>query len=104
MLLWGNSRSCQTEGEFGALSYYSPQWSFRLEPPPWFRGLSLAGCVSTTVLPQSMAPEGSGVVAGLLHPLCLPTLAHRMAPTVLPQDPSQVASTGGQEASQMVQW
>ena len=44
-----------------------------------------------------------GVVAGLLHPLCLPPLAHRMVPTVLPQDPSQAASTDGQEASQMVQ-
>ena len=38
MLLWGNSYSCQKEGEFGALSYYSPQWSFRPEPPLWVHG------------------------------------------------------------------
>ena len=44
MLLWGNSYSCQTEGEFGALSYYSPQWSFGLEPPLWVHGLSSWVC------------------------------------------------------------
>ena len=60
MLLWSNSHSRQTEGEFGALSYHSPQWSFRLELPRWVHRLGLPGCVSRTALPQSMAPEGSG--------------------------------------------
>ena len=45
-----------------------------------------------------------GVVASLLEPVCLPPLAHRVAPTVLPQDPSQAASTSGHEAFRVVQW
>lgn len=60
MLLWGNSHSCQTEDELGPLSNHSSPWTLRLEPPLWAHVLLLSGCVSITVLPQPMAPEGTG--------------------------------------------
>lgn len=56
------------------------------------RAASLWACFTTAAASVYGTQGQWGVVAGLLHPECLPPLLPRMKPTPLSQAPSQAAS------------